>query len=270
MSSPTSGAMSEDMNYEASDPAIICRDVCISFDDDLPLVFDKLNLEIQRGEFVVVVGKSGGGKTTLLNVLVGALLPRSGTVSVLGQAPAAAKNETALMMARDALLPWRNARRNVEYGLELRGLDRDERRKRSATYLELVGLTDAADRWPWQLSQGMRQRVALARTWALHSEILLMDEPFSAVDAQTREHLQTEFLDLWALERRTVVFITHDLTEAVLLADRVIVIADGTIQGEHIVPLPRPRNTVQMMHDPDAVALLAELRNTISPKHPTT
>lgn len=253
------------MVHEASEPAIRFRGVQLSFDGGAAPIFSGLDLDIRRGEFVVVVGRSGGGKTTLMNMLVGALHPDAGEVSVLGRTPAQAKSDMALMMARDALLPWRTARRNVEYGLELRGVDRAERQRRSATYLEKVGLSEAASKWPWQLSQGMRQRVALARTWSLQSEVLLMDEPFSAVDAQTRERLQAEFLDLWERERRTVVFITHDLTEAVLLADRILVVGDGGIRAEYRVPISRPRDAARLMHDSDAVTLLDQLRNTISP-----
>ena len=149
------------------------------------------------------------------------------------------------MFARDALLPWRTAVRNVEYGLELRQpkLTRSERRERALKLLSNLGVDgNAAKRYPWQLSQGMRQRVALARTWALAPELLLMDEPFAALDAQTRADAQEQFLDIWAQSNKTVIFVTHDLSEAILLGDRVIAMDQGRLVAEAEVDIPRPRN----------------------------
>jgi NitT/TauT family transport system ATP-binding protein len=204
-------------------------------------VLQKVDLQIRDGEFVVLVGRSGCGKTTILNTFAGLLEPTSGQVNVLGVQPLEARRRVGYMFARDALLPWRSARQNVEYGLELRGLSRADRHRTSQRYLDLVGLRDAASRWPWQLSQGMRQRVAIARTLALEPDLLLMDEPFSALDADTRETLQQEFLRMWDENKRTVVFVTHDLTEAIFLADRIVLIADGEIIQDVRVPFPRPR-----------------------------
>jgi NitT/TauT family transport system ATP-binding protein len=148
------------------------------------------------------------------------------------------------MFARDALLPWRSAVRNVEFGLELRrpALSRRQRRQIAIRYLDQLGVGGSANLHSWQLSQGMRQRVAIARTWAIEPDVLFMDEPFAALDAQTRAATQAMFLELWAADRRTVVFVTHDLDEAILLADRIIVLADGQIVDEMEIKLSRPRN----------------------------
>jgi NitT/TauT family transport system ATP-binding protein len=206
-------------------------------------VLSGVDLRIARGEFTALVGRSGCGKTTLLNMVAGLVDPTAGTVSVLGKPPRAAREHLGFMLARDALLPWRSALRNVEYGLELRGVPRAERRVTARRWLEAVHLADSADLWPWQLSQGMRQRVALARTWALAPDVLLMDEPFAALDATTRRSIQSEFLQLWQNdEHRTVLFVTHDLGEAIALADRVVLLGDGQVLDDIRVGIDRPRD----------------------------
>jgi NitT/TauT family transport system ATP-binding protein len=241
-------------------------DVSVGF--DLPgggrrEVFTNLSFNARPGEMVVVVGKSGGGKTTLLKLLVGLVRPDSGVVEVLEAAPAAARSHMGVMLARDALIPSRNARRNVEFGLELRGVPRHRRREVAMRYLHMMELGHAEHMWPWQLSHGMRQRVALARTWALNADILLLDEPFAALDAQTRERMQMGFLNLWAEEPRTVVFVTHDLEEAILLGDRVVVIGDGKAIADIEVPMGRPRDRTNVMEDAGCRAAAAELRRLI-------
>jgi NitT/TauT family transport system ATP-binding protein len=203
-------------------------------------VLRDVDLTAQAGEFTVVVGRSGCGKTTLLNILAG-LIPAQGDVHVLGTTPEAARQRMSYMLARDALLPWRSARKNVEFPLEVRGIDRETRHQRAVEYLTLVGLEQSLDLHPWQLSQGMRQRVALARTWALEPDLLLMDEPFASVDAQTRLLLQSELLRLWERQRTSVLFITHDLNEAIALADRIIVMREGIVAHDIRVPFERPR-----------------------------
>jgi NitT/TauT family transport system ATP-binding protein len=229
------------------------------------VILHDLSLSVPPGQFVAIVGLSGSGKTTILNLLAGLVQPTLGTVDVMGRTPIKARDELGFMLARDALLPWRTARGNVEYGLELRGIDRKQRRRLSERWLEAVGLSAAGDLWPWQLSQGMRQRVALARTWALDPALLLMDEPFAALDANTRVTVQEEFLRLWQGEaHRTVVFVTHDLSEAVLLADRVVLVAEGAIRADRTVPFERPRDPVLLGADPAFRALQAELRELIT------
>jgi NitT/TauT family transport system ATP-binding protein len=215
-----------------------------------------VNLEIPSGQFVALVGASGCGKTTLLNMLAGLRYPTEGEILMDGQPPKLPNLDVGYMFARDALLPWRSARKNVELPLETRGWSSSRRRERSAEMLELVGLAGRGTQYRLQLSQGMRQRVALARTLAADPSILLMDEPFAALDARTKLTLQAEFLRIWELhqgsdKRKTVIFVTHDLQEAVLLADRVVVMLPnpGRIAEDRVIDLPRPRadNLGEMM-----------------------
>lgn len=223
-----------------------------------------VDLEVRRGEFLVIVGKSGCGKTTVLNLLAGLVEPSSGMVSVLGGSPIKARPMMSYMFARDALLPWRSAVRNVEFGLELQGMAKVKRREVAESLLRRLGLENSANLYPWQLSQGMRQRVALARTWARDPQMLLMDEPFAALDAQTRVSAQAEFLRIWSEDRKTVVFVTHDLNEAVLLGDRIIAFGDGQPVTELIVPFSRPRSAAELVSQPAYQTLLESLHATIS------
>lgn len=202
-----------------------------------------IDLTITQGEFVAIVGKSGCGKTSLLNAIAG-LLPGtySGTIRVSGRPPELMRKEIGYMFARDALLPWRSALRNVEFPLEKR-LSRSSRKARARELLRHVGLGDFESRLPHELSQGMRQRVALARTLSTDPKLILADEPFAALDAQTRLRVQEVFLREWEDEERTVILVTHDLQEAILLADRVLIMADqpGRVVADQRVKLPRPR-----------------------------
>jgi len=202
-----------------------------------------LDLHIEPGEFVSVVGPSGCGKTTLLTMVSGLVKPSVGTAKINDQPVTGPSPEVAYMLARDALLPWRTVRTNVEYGLEIRHIDKSVRRQRSTEWLSRVGLLDFADARISELSQGMRQRVAVARTLALHPAILLMDEPFAALDAQNRMLQQQEFLQLWERIRSTVVLVTHDLSEAILLSDRVVLISHrpGRVIADMRIDIPRPR-----------------------------
>lgn len=227
-------------------------------------VLKDVSFELNDSELLVLVGKSGCGKTTALNLLAGLLEPTEGTIKVLGKGPKEARTELGYMLARDALLPWRTAAKNVEFGLELRGLPRSERRRLAYEYLEMVNLKGRELSFPSQLSQGMRQRVALARTWAISPKLLLMDEPFAALDAQTRVSVQSEFIRLWQRDRRSVVFVTHDLQEAIIMADRILVFADGGIAGEFTVPFERPRDPLEIAADPSFEQLYREIRSMLS------
>ena len=228
---------------------------------DARTVLSGIDLTIPRGEFTALVGRSGCGKTTLLNLIAGLTTPSAGSVTVLGTEPRAARKQLGFMLARDALLPWRTARRNVEYGLELRGVARAKRREVALHWLEAVHLLHAQHHWPWQLSQGMRQRVALARTWALDPAVLLMDEPFAALDVNTRMSAQKKFLELWqAEEHRTVVFVTHDLGEAIALADRVVLLGGGQVLDDVPVEIDRPRDLPMITSDPRYLQLYERLR----------
>ncbi len=225
---------------------------------------DNVSLQLKEGELLVFVGRSGSGKTTALNVLAGLAETTEGTATVLGKRPVAARADLGFMFARDALLPWRSAVSNIEFGLELRGMPKALRRKRALEYLDMVHLKDYFGNYPGQLSQGQRQRVALARTWALAPRVLLMDEPFAALDAQTREALQAEFVRIWAAERRSIVFVTHDLNEAISIADRILVFANGRVAREFSVPFERPRDVFEIASHPDAQAMYREIRELLA------
>jgi NitT/TauT family transport system ATP-binding protein len=214
-------------------------------------VISDVSLTCEPGEFVVLIGPSGCGKTTALNVLAGLIEPSEGDVQVLGVTPREARSQLGYMLARDALLPWRTALGNVEFALEIRGVERSTRCTIAREYLELVGLDHAARRYPWQLSHGMRQRVALARTWATDPKLVLMDEPFSALDAQTRSSVREEFLRIWERERHSVVFVTHDLNEAILLGDRIVLLNHGEVQLDARVPFDRPRDALHLQELPE-------------------
>ncbi len=215
------------------------------------LALDDITLDVPAGQFIALVGASGCGKTTILNMAAGLLQPLVGEVELHGERIVRPSRRTGYMFARDGLLPWRSVRRNVEIGLELRGVSREARSGRAADLLRLVGLAGFENAFVWQLSQGMRQRVALARTLAIDPDTLLMDEPFAALDAQTKLVLQAEFLRIWQGSGKTVMFVTHDLGEAVALADRVIVLSPrpGRIHADIDIDLPRPRDPETIRFD---------------------
>jgi len=210
-----------------------------------------VDLEVLRGEFVALIGASGCGKTTLLNVIAGLVAAAEGSVTVRNRRPWAGRSDICYILARDALLPWRTVLGNVEYGLELSGVGRTERKERAMAYVERVGLHRYRDVYPSKLSQGMRQRVSLARAFAVGRRIYLMDEPFSALDSQTKLLLHDQLLDLWDSSGATVVFVTHDIGEAITLADRVVVMSKkGAGVAEEIrITLPRPRSAEELQAD---------------------
>ncbi|MFD6157805.1 ABC transporter ATP-binding protein [Nocardia sp. NPDC060256] len=185
---------------------------------------DDISLELREGEFLVLVGPSGSGKSTLLDLLGGLSKPTSGEILLDGKPITGPGLDRGIVFQQYALLPWRTARGNIEFGLEAKGLRRRARREIAEHYLELVGLTGFGDRYPHELSGGMKQRVAIARSLAFDPEVLLMDEPFAALDAQTRESLQDELLRIWRATGKTVLFITHGIDEAVYLGQRVAVL----------------------------------------------
>lgn len=242
------------IDTERTDSAIDISQLRVDFptpEGGTKTVVSGVDLQIPAGQFVALIGRSGCGKTTLLNVVAGLVEPADGTALVLGKTPRKARKQLGFMMARDALFPWRSARRNVEYGLQLRGMPRQERKQTAERWLEAVGMGTSGSLWPWQLSQGMRQRVALARTWALNPDVLLMDEPFAALDAHTRVSVQNVFLELWQQQPgRSVIFVTHDLSEAISLADRVVLLGEGRILDDVLVDIERPRDLESVRTSP--------------------
>jgi NitT/TauT family transport system ATP-binding protein len=213
-------------------------------------------LTVATGVLVSVVGPTGCGKSTLLNVAAGLLEPSSGRVSVFGEPLVAAhgvNRRAGYMFQADALMPWRTGLRNVAAGLEFRGVPAAEAARQADGWLRRVGLAGFGDRYPHQMSGGMRKRLALAQTLILSPDILLMDEPFSALDVQTRQLMENELLALWAEDRKSVLFITHDLEEAIALSDRVVVLSAGPGTrpiGDFKVDLPRPRDVSEIRMTP--------------------
>lgn len=204
---------------------------------------DKIDLNIKTGEFVCLVGPSGCGKSTLLNVIAGLERPTTGQIVLNDRPVKEAGPDRAMMFQESALFPWLKAVDNVEFGMKMAGVAPAERRAKALHYLKLVHLTQFQNAYIHELSGGMRQRVALARALALDSEVLLMDEPFAALDSQTKSILQMELQQIWSETHKTIIFVTHDVEEAVLLADRVIVMAanPGRIKKDFSIQLARPR-----------------------------
>ncbi|GIL07170.1 ABC transporter ATP-binding protein [Betaproteobacteria bacterium PRO7] len=217
-----------------------------------------VTLAVAPGEFVSVVGPTGCGKSTLLNVAAGLLAPSAGSVHVFGEPLAGINARAGYMFQSEALMPWRTALDNVIAGLQFRGVaDRDARRQ-GEEWLRRVGLGGFGDRYPHQLSGGMRKRTSLAQTLVLDPDIILMDEPFSALDIQTRQLMENEVLELWAAKRKAVLFITHDLDEAIAMSDRVVVLSAGPAShpiGEFAIDLPRPRDVAEVRVAPRFIEL---------------
>src|SRR6476661_7492777 len=207
----------------------------------------RVNFTVQDGEIVALIGPSGCGKTTALRIAMGLESASAGKVTVDGREVRGCGHDRGMVFQFAELLPWLSALQNVMFGLEMKGMRGGELRDTATRYLELVGLSDSLNRRPHQLSGGMKQRVGIARALAIDPKVLLMDEPFGALDAQTRETLQGELIDIHARTRKTILFVTHDLDEAVLLADRVVVMQHGSVQEIMDVPLPRPRGDLEAL-----------------------
>jgi len=223
-------------------------------------------LRINAGEFVSVVGPTGCGKSTLLNIGAGLLAASSGEVKVFGEPLAGINARAGYMFQAEALMPWRSALANVMMGLQYRGIPDSEARRQAQGWLERRGLAEFGDRYPHQLSGGMRKRTALAQVLALDPDIILMDEPFSALDIQTRQLMENEVLALWAAKKKAVLFITHDLDEAIAMSDRVVVLSAGPGThpiGEFAIDLPRPRDVAEVRHHPRFVELHTQIWNVL-------
>ena len=214
---------------------------------------EAVSLSVAPGEFVAIVGPTGGGKSTLLNLAAGLIRPTAGTVSSFGVPVDGINRRAAYLFQQDVLLPWKTALDNVVLGPLLRRQPRDRAEGLARQWLARVGLRGFEGRYPHELSGGMRKRVALAQSLIVGPEILLMDEPFSALDVQTRALMENDLLRIWQDDRKTVLFVTHDLEEAIALADRVLVLSAGPgarIIGAHTVTLPRPRDVTEVRLDP--------------------
>jgi len=205
---------------------------------------DDFNLDVGSGEFVCLLGPSGCGKTTILRILAGLESSTSGKVLLKGKPVVSTGPERGMVFQEFALFPWRSARKNIEFGLEVKGVPEAKRREMSSKYIDLVGLKGFEDAHPKELSGGMKQRVGIARALATEPEVLLMDEPFGSLDAQTRNLMQKELLRIWSASKKTVLFVTHSVEEAVYLADRIVVMTarPGKVREMIDVPLNRPRD----------------------------
>ena len=246
---------------------LTCVDVSHAFESSESWILRDISLQVPLGEFVALVGASGCGKTTLLRILAGLIRPERGTVLIDGANLTGVPSKgRAMVFQGDRLFPWRTALSNTMFGLELRGVPRATAVARALATLKLVGLERSVNAYPSELSGGMRQRVNVARALVVDPEFLLMDEPFAALDAQTREVMQRELLRILEQTRVGVVFVTHQLEEALYLADRVVVVGGrpGRIRGEVVVPFPRPRS-LETKRDAEFQRLYGELWNSIEP-----
>ena len=214
-------------------------------------VFEGLSFEVANLEFLAIVGPSGCGKSTMLRIVDGLIPADDGAVFLDGKEVTGSGHDHGMGMVFQSfdLFPWRTARGNVEFGLEMLGIDRDERRERGRHYIEMVGLTGFEDAYPHQLSGGMQQRVGIARALAIRPEVLLMDEPFGSLDVQTRDLLQDELLRIWQQERKTVIFVTHSIEEAIYLGDRIIVLSPRPSRIDRVIEVPFDRRAYRRDQD---------------------
>ena len=226
---------------------------------DVVTALRDVSFNLEAGEFCAIVGPSGCGKSTLLRAIAGLNEPTLGEVSINSSHPD--RPDQAMVFQGTSVFPWMTVLRNAAYGLEMRGLDQPERERIAGGLLRQVGLGDFLNAYPAQLSEGMRQRVAIARAFAMDPEVLLMDEPFGALDEQTRLVLQDELLRIWEETGKTVLFVTHGIDEAMILADRIIVLSarPGTIKADISVPFPRPRSIENVRANPEFNALFLEI-----------
>lgn len=243
------------MPSESSAPAVSLRNVAVTFGvkESGYTAVRAIDLTVQPREFVAIVGPTGCGKSTLLNASAGLLRPSDGQVEIFGASLQGLNGRAGYLFQQDALMPWKTALQNVSVALEPKGVSRAEAETKAREWLRRVGLAAFVDRYPHMLSGGQRKRVALAQMLIRDPEILLMDEPFGPLDAQTRQIMGNLLLDLWAANRKAVLFVTHDLEEAIALADRVVVMSAGPaarIIGEFPVTLPRPRDIAELRIEP--------------------
>ena len=239
-----------------STPAVSLNDVQVSFrlaDDTTYTAVQRATLDVADGEFVAIVGPTGCGKSTLLNVAAGLIAPSNGTATIFGSPLPGLNRQAGYLFQAEALFPWKTAAENVAIGLEIAGTPKAEARERAQSWLTRVGIGGFGDRYPHMLSGGQRKRVGLVQVLIRDPKILLMDEPFGPLDAQTRQIMGNLLLDLWSADRKAVLFVTHDLEEAIALSDRVVIMSAGPaarIIGNWTVPLARPRDISEVKLDP--------------------
>lgn len=252
---------------QAPTPALLLKDITCTFvsrDDPSQRYTAVANstLAVAPGEFVSVVGPTGCGKSTLLNIAAGLLAPSSGLVESFGEPVNGVNKRSGYMFQGEALLPWRSALDNVVAGLEFAGVERAQACEQGREWMKRVGLSGFEDRYPHQMSGGMRKRTMLAQTLIRDPDLILMDEPFSALDIQTRQLMENEVLELWMAKRKAVLFITHDLDEAIAMSDRVVVLSAGPGThpiGEFVIDLPRPRDVAEVRMQPRFIELHAAI-----------
>jgi NitT/TauT family transport system ATP-binding protein len=218
-----------------------------------------VSLTVEQSEFVSIVGPSGCGKTTLLNMIAGFIAPSEGRVLIDGRVVSGPGPDRGVVFQSFALFPWKTVLENIAFGPKMRGMGREERARIAQEYVALVGLAGSEGRYPHELSGGMQQRVGVARALANRPDVLMMDEPFASVDAQTRMTLQEELTRIWQARRPTILFVTHDVDEAVFLADRVVVFSRGQVKADLAVPLPRPRAWDGLVEDTAFKGLVAKV-----------
>ncbi len=265
----TSVNPSEVPGVSSPETEIMVENLCVQFPDklgDRPVIaLQNVNLEIKQGEFISLVGPSGCGKTTLLRSIADLQKPSSGSISVRGQSPAEIRKQKkyGIVFQSPVLYDWRTVRRNVCMPMELMGLPKKFRTARVTEMLELVGLYDFGKKYPHELSGGMQQRVGIARALAINPEILLMDEPFSALDEFTKEKLHEDLLRIWNKTHKTILFVTHNISEAVFLSDRVVVMSPhpGRVSAIVDIDIPRPR-TLAAKNTPHFSELVAKVRGS--------
>jgi NitT/TauT family transport system ATP-binding protein len=243
---------------DVSVPSIELQGVACTFvSPDAPVqrytAVEKVSLAVADGEFVSVVGPTGCGKSTLLNMAAGLLQPSQGAVRIYGALLTGVNARAGYMFQAESLMPWRTALQNVMAGLQFRGVDKAAAQAQAEDWLRRVGLGGFGDRYPHQMSGGMRKRASLAQTLVMDPDIILMDEPFSALDIQTRQLMENELLELWQSKKKSVLFITHDLDEAIAMSDRVVIMSAGPAShpiGEFVIDLPRPRDVAEIKMTP--------------------
>ncbi|QFU87649.1 ABC transporter ATP-binding protein [Amycolatopsis sp. YIM 10] len=264
--------MADDNAHSSRGPAVALEAVTIAYPaaTGTYTAVSEVDLTVGGGRFVAIVGPTGCGKSTVLNAVAGLRAPSAGRVLVDGEPLRGLNRRAGYLFQQDALLPWKTVLDNVAFGLELKGIGKRERLERARDWVRRVGLAGFENSYPHQLSGGMRKRTAVAQTWIGDPELLLMDEPFGALDVQTRQVMENELLGLWTGSGKTVLFVTHDLDEAISLADEVVLLSAGPssrVVGRYPVDLPRPRDLLDIRTEPEFTeiyrAIWADLRDEV-------